>query len=116
MTSDKDTGALSTVAVEVMLTLADGPLHGYAVKQRIEERIGGGFILGSGSLYQALQRLERRGLIGEVADHDAEDARRGRIYRLEPAGRRALSDELGRMRRLLDSARRQRIPIRSGKS
>ena len=111
MTHEQDSGTLSTVAVEVMMTLAEGPLHGYAIKQRIEERVGDNFILGSGSLYQALQRLERRGMVAESAARDDADARRGRVYRLEPVGRTALANELGRMKRLLSDARRQQIAI-----
>jgi DNA-binding PadR family transcriptional regulator len=102
--------ALSTVAVEVLVTLAEGPRHGYAIKQDIEARIGSQFVLGSGSLYQALQRLERRGLIAEV-EAPSPDARRGRVYRLEPDGRRVLAAELGRMQRLVSQARRRRVAI-----
>jgi len=111
--ADLDTASapLSTIAVEVLLALAGGPKHGYAVKREIEERIGGDFVLGSGSLYQALQRLERRGLIAERAGSAPEDARRGRVYDLRPEGRRVLAAELGRMRRVLTQARRQRLAI-----
>jgi len=111
MTDERDSAPLSTVAVEVMMTLAEGPLHGYAIKRRIEARIGDDFVLGSGSLYQALQRLERRRLVAEAAAPAGADPRRGRVYRLEPAGRRALAQELGRMKRLLSDARRQRIAV-----
>jgi DNA-binding PadR family transcriptional regulator len=107
---EADSSPLSTVAVEILLALAGGPKHGYAVKREIEDRLGGDFILGSGSLYQALQRLERRGLIAE-RDASADDARRGRVYALEPEGRRVLAAELGRMRRVLSHARRQRLAI-----
>ena len=54
---------LSDVAVEILLTLSKGRQHGYAIKLDIEERAGGDYVLGSGSLYQALRRLERRGLL-----------------------------------------------------
>lgn len=111
MTDNRDSAPLSTVAVEVMMVLAEGPLHGYAIKQRIEARVGGDFVLGSGSLYQALQRLERRQLVAEAASQDEADPRRGRVYRLEPAGRAALAAELGRMKRLLSDARRHRIAV-----
>lgn len=116
MTDTHDSASLSSVAVEVMMTLAEGPLHGYAIKQRIEARVGGDFVLGSGSLYQALQRLERRQLVAESASHDDADPRRGRVYRLEPAGRAALATELGRMKRLLSDARRHRITIGTEKA
>jgi DNA-binding PadR family transcriptional regulator len=106
-----DTAPLSTVAVEVLLALAEGPKHGYAIKRAIEDRIGDDFVLGSGSLYQALQRLERRGLIRERRDGSGDDPRRGRVYALEPGGRRVLAAELGRMRRVLAHARRLRLAI-----
>jgi PadR family transcriptional regulator len=97
---------LSNVAVEILLTLLKGPRHGYAIKLDVEKRIGGEFLLGSGSLYQALQRLERRGYIAEVQDADPPDARRGRVYRIEPTGRAALESELERMARVMKVAKR----------
>lgn len=99
-------GDLSKVAVEILLTLSRGARHGYAIKLDVEERIGEGFVLGSGSLYQALQRLLRRGLVAEDKSAErSDDARRGRVYRIEPAGRRALEAELARMSRVLSFAR-----------
>jgi DNA-binding PadR family transcriptional regulator len=100
-------GELSNVAVEILLTLRRGERHGYAIKLDIEERIGGGYLLGSGSLYQALSRLERRGLVAEVEDAESPDSRRGKVYRIEPAGKRALEAELVRMTRVLKFARRK---------
>jgi PadR family transcriptional regulator PadR len=105
--SNRSDAKLSTVAVEILLTLADGPAHGYAVKQAIEDRIGDGYLLGSGSLYQALQRLERRGFVGEDTEApETDDERRGRVYRIEPAGRQALTAEVARMRRVVSHADR----------
>lgn len=95
---------LSNVSVEILVTLATGPAHGYAIKRDVEGRIGGNFVLGSGSLYQALQRLERRGYIVEMANAKPVDRRRGRVYRIEKTGRRALETELARMRRVIDQA------------
>jgi len=96
------TDELSDVAVEILLTLSQQPGHGYAIKLDIEERAGGDYVLGSGSLYQALRRLERRGLVAvDDAAPPTEDARRGKVYRIEGAGREALEGELARMRRVL---------------
>ena len=79
---------LTPIGFEVLLSLAAGPRHGYGIKLDIEERTQGELSLGSGTLYQAIQRLEREGLIGEASDSDDKaDARRGRTYRLEPRGR-----------------------------
>lgn len=97
---------LSHVAVEILVSLLEGARHGYAIKLDVEERIGAGFLLGSGTLYQSLQRLERRGYIAEVEERESTDARRGRVYRIEEAGRRALESEMKRMSRVLRSARR----------
>lgn len=97
-------GELSNVAVEILVSLLQGEKHGYAIKLDVEGRIGDGFLLGSGSLYQALQRLERRGYIAEVK-RAAKDARRGRTYRIERAGKLALDSELTRMNRVLKAVR-----------
>ncbi len=99
-----DDQPLSNVAVDVLLSISQGPKHGYAIKREIEDRIGSGFILGSGSLYQAIQRLERRGFITEAATQFP-DSRRGRVYRIKAAGKTALRAEFARMDRVLRFAR-----------
>lgn len=106
-------GELSNVAVEILVSLLRGEKHGYAIKLDVEERIGDGFLLGSGSLYQALQRLERRGYIAEVENQTPPDARRGRVYKIEPTGKAALEAELARMDRVLKAARRKIASARS---
>ncbi len=107
MTQSKDS-ELSHVAVEILLSLLQGgEQHGYAIKLDVEQRLGGGFVLGSGSLYQSLQRLERRGFIAEVEENASPDARRGRVYRIEPAGKLALDGELKRMSRILRFAQQE---------
>ena len=107
MTKERNTDdqPLSNVAVDVLLSISQGPKHGYAIKREIEGRIGSGFILGSGSLYQAIQRLERRGFITEAATQLDKDSRRGRVYRIKPAGKTALRAEFARMDRVLRFAR-----------
>ena len=98
--------ALTPIAFEILLSLASGPQHGYGIKLDIEERTGGQISLGSGTLYQAIQRLERSGLIAESANAVAkDDARRGRVYALERAGKQALASELRRLKRVVEYAR-----------
>ena len=58
--------ALTPIGFEVLLTLADGPQHGYGIKLAIEHRTDGALSLGSGTLYQAIYRLEREGMIAAV--------------------------------------------------
>src|SRR4051812_35239151 len=77
---------LTPIGFEVLLSLASGPLHGYGIKLDIEARTNGDVSLGSGTLYQAIQRLERDGLIADAPGEENGDARRGRTYRLEPRG------------------------------
>ena len=73
----------------LLAVLADAPGHGYELSQRLKQRSGGELAVHEGSLYPALHRLERGGLV-ESAWHSS-DGRRRRIYRLTPAGRRAAS-------------------------
>jgi DNA-binding PadR family transcriptional regulator len=100
---------LTPIAAEVLLALVDGPRHGYGIKLDIEHRTEGEVSLGSGTLYQAIQRLERTGLIAGVRRPGAADPRRGRSYRLLPAGRTALDLHLRRLCRVVDDARARRL-------
>lgn len=101
---------LTPIGFEVLLSLAGGPLHGYGIKLDIEERTAGELSLGSGTLYQAIQRLEREGLIAEASDSRARgDARRGRTYSLEPLGRVSLARHLKRLSRSVEYARAHKL-------
>ena len=72
----------------LLAVLADAPGHGYELSQRLTQRSGGELGVHEGSLYPALHRLERAGLV-ESAWSSAEGRRR-RIYRLTAAGRPAV--------------------------
>ena len=76
----------------ILKTLALGPRHGYGIAQRIEQVSGGVFRVTLGSLYPALQRLERNGLI-DAAWKASENNRRARYYRITAAGKRRLVAE-----------------------
>jgi DNA-binding PadR family transcriptional regulator len=93
-----------------MLALADGPRHGYAIKQEVEARTGGSIRLGPGTLYEAIQRLEDGDLIEEAPpDGSAEPANgqeaQRRYYRLTTQGWRALQDEVRQLGQLVNAAR-----------
>ena len=76
----------------ILKTLALLPLHGYGIAKRIEQMSDGVFRVTLGSLYPALQRLEKDGLV--LAEWKAsENGRRARYYRLTAAGHRRLSAE-----------------------
>lgn len=104
--ADSPTGiSLSPTSLQILLGLVHGPRHGYGIKLDVEERTDGAVSLGSGTLYQALHRLEEQGLIESVeAPDDSGDGRRGRHYVLRDAGREALERELALMRRTVGSA------------
>ena len=74
----------------LLAVLAQAPGHGYELSQRLTERSGGELGVHEGSLYPALHRLERGGLV-ESAWCSGEGRRR-RVYRLTSAGRRAAGE------------------------
>lgn len=75
----------------LLATLTEGPRHGYAMKEALRAGSGGRLDLPSGTVYPALHRLERAGLIR--GSWSTVNGRRRRSYQLTAAGRRALSDE-----------------------
>jgi PadR family transcriptional regulator, regulatory protein PadR len=77
----------------VLKTLSLIPMHGWGISRRIQQISSGVLEVNQGSLYPALQRLEKNGLI--TSDWGTTDNnRRARYYRLTAAGRRALGQEL----------------------
>ena len=82
----------------VLKTLSLAPMHGWGISQRVQQISKGVLEVNQGSLYPALQRLEKEGLItSEWGTTD--NNRQARYYRLTAAGRRALGDELESWRR-----------------
>ncbi|WP_242911148.1 PadR family transcriptional regulator [Actinomadura terrae] len=75
----------------LLAVLEPGPLHGYAIITAVQRRSGGALELRTGTIYPALQRLERLGLLS--SSWDAVGERRRRRYELTDAGRRALATE-----------------------
>ena len=82
----------------VLKTLSLQPMHGWGISQRVQQISDGVLEVNQGSLYPALQRLEKEGLI--TSDWGTTDNnRRARYYRLTASGRRALGSELDSWRR-----------------
>ena len=82
----------------VLKTLSLSPMHGWGISQRLQQISQGTLEVNQGSLYPALQRLEKDGLVTSewrITDNN----RRARYYRLTAAGRRALGQELESWRR-----------------
>ena len=76
----------------VLKTLALQPMHGYGITVRLEQMSQGTFRINAGSLFVALQRLERAGLI-ESEWKATENSRRAKYYILTQNGRRRLDNE-----------------------
>lgn len=91
----------------LLLVIAEGPTHGYAMKQEIERRSGGTMVLDAGSLYRSLSRMVDDGWVAETDERPdpSDDDPRRRYYRLTPAGQRVLSAEARRLEGMLRSAR-----------
>jgi DNA-binding PadR family transcriptional regulator len=88
-------GRYAGPATLILSSLADGTKHGYALTKDIEEFAD--VRIAPGTLYEALARLERQGLIEPVESHD-----RRRPYRLTAAGALALRAHLNSQRRVAD--------------
>ena len=108
--------ALTVPTLQILLSLAEGPRHGYGIKLDVEERTDGQLRLGSGTLYEAIQRLETNGWIVESAPPTTGSVQEGtRFYRLTPQGREILTVELGRLDAIVAHARGlSLLPDRSG--
>jgi PadR family transcriptional regulator PadR len=75
----------------LLAALEDGPRHGYAIMEALRAGSGGQFDLPTGTIYPALRRLDRAGLVRAMWAEDG--VRRRRLYELTPAGRRMLDAE-----------------------
>jgi len=102
---------LTPALFHVLLSLADGEKHGYAIIKEVEERTDGTVRLSTGTLYGIIKRLLADGLIVETrrrpaVEHD--DARR-RYYHLTDAGREVAVAEARRMEKLVARARNKQL-------
>lgn len=97
---------LKTNEFHVLVALADEPLHGYEMAQRMEDDSEGRVRMMPGNLYAILQRLTDEGLIQPASSpRGPDDDSRRRYYELTPAGRRALASEGLRLERLASRLR-----------
>jgi DNA-binding PadR family transcriptional regulator len=102
---------LTPVAFEILLALADGEQHGYAIMREVEQRSSGAVVLHPGTLYRALARLLESGLIDELAERpqpDRDDERR-RYYQLTPTGIAVARAEAERLAGQLAAARQRKL-------
>lgn len=106
-----DTPPLEPHWFQILLALADHPLHGLGIMNEVLERTGGRMRLWPGMLYRNLARLVADGLAVEIdAPPDAEPGGgRPRFYRITPLGRRACAAEAQRLASFVDVARRKKL-------
>ena len=88
-----------------MLVLADEPLHGYVIMQRVEADTQGKVRIGAGTLYTTIKRLLDRGWIEEVDPPANADDPRRKYYTLTPFGGRVLRAEAQRLAQAVRTAR-----------
>jgi DNA-binding PadR family transcriptional regulator len=96
---------MAPAVFQILIALADQPLHGYGIMQDIADRSGGTVKLSPGTLYGAIKQMLADGFIEEVAGRRADDDQRRRYYRLTRDGRDAARQEMARMAALLNHAR-----------
>jgi DNA-binding PadR family transcriptional regulator len=107
---------LTPMVLQVLLALADGDKHGYAIIKEVRRRTNGEVDLGASSLYAVIKRLLADGLVLETEDRPdpALDDERRRYYRLTEYGRQVAVAEMERLAEILRHARAKRlIPART---
>lgn len=115
MAPHSSTQPLRPVEFEILLTLAEGEHHGYAIIQEVEARSDGALRLETGTLYRALRRLVADGFAKPSArrptsdSSDGHDDERRRYYAITPAGRQVAAVEAARLARLVAVARSAKL-------
>ena len=105
----KDHIPLTPAVFAILLALADGEKHGYAIMQEAREHTP----MGPGTLYGSLDRLLTAGLVEETGLTDDE---RRRYYRLTPSGRQTLAAETARLEQAAAFARRKGVKPLTGRT
>jgi PadR family transcriptional regulator PadR len=95
-----------TLDLLILRTLAVGPMHGWAISQRIQQISEEVLRVNQGSLYPALHRLEAAGWIEAEWGRSVEHNRQAKFYRLTPTGRRQLREETAQWERMAAAVQR----------
>ena len=101
---------LTPAVFHILLALADGEKHGYAIMKEVESVTDGAVRMGPGTLYGSIKRMLKAGMIRESderPDPELDDARR-RYYELTGYGRRVLEAEAQRLAQAVRVARRKK--------
>jgi len=104
---------LPASAMHIIVALAGGERHGYAIMRDIEDLSAGSVVMGPGTLYGSIKRMIDQGLVEETderPDPSLDDERR-RYYRLTALGQRVGAAEQARLAALLDAARLRQLGL-----
>jgi DNA-binding PadR family transcriptional regulator len=101
-----DTPSLSPAAFQILVALAEGPRHGYAIMKDVAEATSGEVRLNPGTLYTTIRKLVEDDLIRETIPpaREADSDERRRYYALTPLGRRVAKAEFERLRAMVQRA------------
>ena len=102
MTAPKSDLPQGTLDLLILKIIAVGPVHGYAIAQRLQQVSRGVVQVPEGSLYPALHRLENRGLLA-AEWKETDTGREAKFYRLTRKGRKQLEAEAASWHRLIEA-------------
>jgi DNA-binding PadR family transcriptional regulator len=104
---------LKPIPLHILLALADGDSHGYAIMQTIRARSGGSVAVHTASFYRHLGKLIDEGWVAEAPGRrEPDDPRRGTYYRLTARGRQVLAAEKRRLIDLVAQMKKVRLTAR----
>jgi DNA-binding PadR family transcriptional regulator len=107
---------LTTVAFEILLAAAEGERHAYDIMLAIERRTAGKVSLNPGTLYRAVDRLVREGLLQTLERRPAGEQEVRKVFRLSRLGARVAAAEAERLADQVDAARVRRLLRRPGRA
>ena len=107
---------LKPKVLHILLSLADGPRHGYSIMQEVAARTDGHVRVWPAAMYGTLRELEEQDLIVESGRRPSDDDERRRYFELTAVGKRVLSDEVRRLEAIVDQARASRALRKAGRA
>ena len=107
---------LKPKVLHILLSLADGPRHGYSIMQEVAARTDGRVRVWPAALYGTLRELEDLDFIAESDTRPSDDDERRRYFALTPLGKRVLGAEVRRREAIVDHARASRALRKEGRA
>ena len=96
---------LSVAAQHILLALSDEDRHGYGIMQEVAQQSGAKYKMGSGTLYDNLEKLIDQGLVAEAPRRSTKENPRRRYYRLTAFGRLVFTAEIARLEGVVREAK-----------